>query len=111
MLEGGIFDRIQLIQNDLSVRFHDRQHFRIGEIATSDAPRFDEIDVFIIPANSGFDPARDFRLQLLVSRSVGPIEKSFLTFDLGYQLPEKYLTIDPVTSNLNSTAESRSWWK
>ena len=105
-VRGGIFDRIQLIQNDLSVRFHDRQHFRIGEIATSDAPRFDEIDVFIIPADSGFDPTSDFRLQLLVSRPVGPIEKSFLTFDLGYQLPEKYLIIDPVTPDLGSTNEN-----
>ena len=105
-VRGGIFDRIQLIQDDLSVRFHDRQHFRIGEIATSDAPRFDEIDVFIIPANSGFDPTRDFRLQLLVSRPVGPIEKSFLTFDLGYQLPEKYLIVDPVTPDFSSTNEN-----
>src|SRR5690606_23695123 len=32
-----------------------------------------------------------FRIQLLVQREVGAIEKVFTTFDLGYQLPPKYL--------------------
>lgn len=96
-VRGGIFDRIQLIQDDISVRFHDRQHNRVGEIAAAGAPAFSEMDLFIIPADSGFDPARDFRLQLLVQRPVGPIDKVFLTFDLGYLLPDVYLkTVAPV---------------
>ncbi|WP_428643958.1 4Fe-4S binding protein [Roseibium sp.] len=90
-VRGGIFDRIQLIQDDISARFHDRQHNRVGEIAAEGAPAFSEMDLFIVPADSGFDPARDFRLQLLVQRAVGPIDKVFLTFDLGYQLPDAYL--------------------
>ncbi len=90
-VRGGIFDRIQLIQDDISVRFHDRQHNRVGEIAAEGAPTFTEKDLFIIPAESGFDPAKDFRLQLLVQRAVGPIDKVFLTFDLGYRLPATYL--------------------
>ncbi len=90
-VRGGIFDRIQLIQNDVSVRFHDRQHNRLGEIAAAGAPAFSEMDLFVIPAGSGFDPAKDFRLQLLVQRPVGPIDKVFLTFDVGYQLPGSYL--------------------
>ncbi|MBN9672713.1 4Fe-4S binding protein [Roseibium aggregatum] len=95
-VRGGIFDRIQLIQDDISVRFHDRQQTRVGEIATDGAPAFTEMDLFIIPADSEFDPAGDFRLQLLVQRAVGPIDKVFLTFDLGYRLPETYLkTVAP----------------
>jgi NosR/NirI family nitrous oxide reductase transcriptional regulator len=90
-VRGGIFDRIQLIQDDISVRFHDRQQNRVGTIAADGAPAFTEMDLFIIPADSGFDPAKDFRLQLLVQRPVGPIDKVFLTFDLGYRLPDAYL--------------------
>jgi len=90
-VRGGIFDRIQLIQDDISVRFHDRQHTRVGEIAASGAPAFTEMDIFVIPADSDFDPAKDFRPQLLVQRAVGPIDKVFLTFDLGYRLPDAYL--------------------
>ncbi len=90
-VRGGIFDRIQLIQDDISVRFRDRQHKRLGVVAADDAPTFKELDMFTIPADSGFDPSKPFRLQLLVHRTIGAIEKTFLTFDLGYQLPQQYL--------------------
>ncbi|MDC0659011.1 4Fe-4S binding protein [Leisingera sp. SS27] len=90
-VRGGIFDRIQLIQGDASVRFFDKQHKRLGALATDDSPSFTELDLFKIPADAEFDPAEPFRLQLLVQRSVGALERAFLTFDLGYKLPEQYL--------------------
>ena len=90
-VRGGIFDRIVLIQDDVSVRFRDRMHKRIVSLAAEGAPAFTEADLFKIPADSGFDPSKPFRIQLLVQREVGPIEKLFTTFDPGYQLPEKYL--------------------
>lgn len=90
-VRGGIFDRIVLIQNDVSVRFRDRLHKRINTIAAEGAPAFNESDMFKIPADSGFDPTQPFRIQLLVQRDVAAIERVFTTFDLGYQLPAKYL--------------------
>ena len=90
-VRGGIFDRIVLIQDDVSVRFHDKQHRRINSLAADGAPAFNEADLFKIPANTDFDPTQPFRIQLLVQREVGAIEKVFTTFDLGYQLPQKYL--------------------
>ena len=90
-VRGGIFDRIVLIQDDVSVRFRDRDHRRLGGIALPGAPEFTEMDLFRIPAGLGFDPAKPFRIQLLAQREVGPIEKVFHTFDLGYQLPQKYM--------------------
>jgi len=91
-VRGGIFDRIQLIQGDNSVRFRDRGHRRLGEIAADDAPTFNELDLFKIPADAEFDPTQPWRIQLLANREVGPVEKTFLTFDLGYNLPERYRT-------------------
>ena len=90
-VRGGIFDRIQLIQGDNSVRFFDKQQRRLGELATDDSPSFTELDIFKIPANSEFDPTEPFRIQLLAQRVVGAIDKTFLTFDLGYKLPEQYM--------------------
>ncbi len=90
-VRGGIFDRIVLIQDDVSVRFRDRQHRRAG-VAAPGAPTFTEVDLFKIPADSGFDPAKPFRIQLLVHRDVAAIEKVFTTFDLAYDLPKSYLT-------------------
>ncbi|MCW3784015.1 NosR/NirI family protein [Defluviimonas sp. CAU 1641] len=90
-VRGGIFDRIQLIQGDSAVRFFDKQHRRLGVVAAEGAPSFTELDIFKIPADAGFDPAEPFRIQLLAQRAIGAVEKTFLTFDLDYRLPERFL--------------------
>jgi len=118
-VRGGIFDRIQLIQGDNSVRFFDKQQRRLGDLATSDSPSFSELDIFKIPADAEFDPAEPFRLQLLAQRAVGAVEKTFLTFDLGYKLPEHYLVpvVSPVVVNSDTeeaAAKAALWqriWK
>ena len=91
-VRGGIFDRFQLVQGDESVRFRDRHHKRLGTIAAEGAPKFKDVDLFVIPEDLAFDPARGWRLELLAARATGPTRKAFLTFDLGYQPPERYLT-------------------
>jgi NosR/NirI family nitrous oxide reductase transcriptional regulator len=89
-VRGGIFDRIELVQGTETVRFRDKLHRRIGSIAAEGAPRFPEIGVFAIPDDVDFDPAQPWRLQLLVQRSVGALERAFTSFSLGYQIPERY---------------------
>jgi NosR/NirI family transcriptional regulator, nitrous oxide reductase regulator len=90
-VRGGIFDRIELVQDLESVRFHDKAHTRIGDLAAAGAPRFKEISLFALPPDSRFDPAKPWQLKLLVQRAIGALEKAFLTFDLRYLPPEKYL--------------------
>ena len=94
-VRGGIFDRIQVIQGENSFRFRDRQHKRLGRIAADGAPEMTETDLFIIPSDGGFDPAEPWRLQLLLHRPVGAIEKLFLTHDLGYSLPARFIETMP----------------
>lgn len=103
-VRGGIFDRIVLIQDDVSVRFRDRMHKRLVAVSAEGAPEFVESDLFKIPADVGFDPTKPFRLQLLVQREVGPIEKVFTTFDLGYQLPQQYLRPVAVAAGADPSA-------
>jgi NosR/NirI family nitrous oxide reductase transcriptional regulator len=90
-VRGGIFDRFELVQEDASVRFRDRNHRRLGDLAAEGAPEFREIGLFIVPEGSGFAPTEPWRLQLLVQRALGGRDKAFITFDLGYTLPEKYV--------------------
>lgn len=90
-VRGGIFDRFQVIQGDESLRFRDRQHKRLGAIAVTGAPEFETVDLFLTPDGQTFDPARGWRLDLLVARATGPTQKAFLTFDVGYRPPERYL--------------------
>ena len=94
-VRGGIFDRIELIQGENSIRFRDRNHTRIGDIAAAGAPRLPEIGIFVVPDNATLDPAQPWRLQLLVQRATGAQDKAFLTFDLGYKLPGKFLRAVP----------------
>lgn len=107
-VRGGIFDRIQLIQGDTAVRFNDKQHKRLGRLATDDAPSFSELDIFRVPADSGFDPAEAFRLQLLVQRAVGAIDKAFITFDLGYRIPDRHTEKLAVDAAAASNPQIRS---
>ena len=93
-VRGGVFDRIQLIQNDLSVRFRDKNHRRIGKVEADGAPSLSENDLFLLPEGSAFDPTKPWRLQLLVQRSVGAVERAFVTFDLGYRLPDRFIATE-----------------
>lgn len=91
-VRGGIFDRISLIQGDSSIRFRDREHRRLGDIATEGVPDFVELDLFRVQADAEFDPAEPWRMQLLAQRDVAALERVFTTFELSYQLPNTYLT-------------------
>jgi NosR/NirI family nitrous oxide reductase transcriptional regulator len=98
-VRGGIFDRFQVVQGETSIRFRDKNHKRLRRIAADGAPRFKEVDLFILPEVAEFDPAEPWRLELLVARPTGPVSKAFLTFDLGYSVPDIYLkTVPPLPS-------------
>ena len=50
-------------------------------------------------ATESFDPTVPWRLKLLVQRAIGARDKAFLTFDLDYAVPDKYLiTEKPVVT-------------
>src|ERR1019366_6358219 len=90
-VRGGIFDRIELIQDTNSIRFRDRDHTRLGNLAAEGAPDFPEIALFVVPPEFALDPTEPWMLQLLVQRVVATREKAWLTFNLGYTLPDAYM--------------------
>ncbi|MCW9048659.1 MAG: NosR/NirI family protein [Gammaproteobacteria bacterium] len=92
-VRGGIFDRFQVIQGDMSIRFHDRYHKRLRSIAAEGSPDLKDVDLFRTPAELKFNGADAWKLELLVGRNIGPIKKVFLTFDLNYKTPDEYLII------------------
>jgi NosR/NirI family transcriptional regulator, nitrous oxide reductase regulator len=94
-VRGGIFDRIELTQDTNSIRFRDRDHTRLGSLAAEGAPDFPEIALFTLPSEFAFDPTEPWVLQLLVQRVVATREKAWLTFDLGYTLPNLYVKREP----------------
>jgi NosR/NirI family nitrous oxide reductase transcriptional regulator len=90
-VRGGIFDRIELEQGGSGIRFRDRNHERLGDLAAKGAPAFREIGLFTVPPDFSFDPTEPWDLRLLVQRATGAREKAFLTFDLPYTLPDRYI--------------------
>ncbi|MCR4269259.1 NosR/NirI family protein [Nitratireductor sp. ZSWI3] len=94
-VRGGIFDRIELLQAGQGVRFRDRDHTRLAELAADGAPSLREIALFSMPADFEFDVTQPWELQLLVHRRVGARDKVTLPLTLGYTVPERYLTQVP----------------
>ena len=107
-VRGGIFDRIEVHQGTETIRFRDRLHRRINSIVADGAPNLREIGTFIIPDDAQFDAAEPWTLRLLVQRSTGALTRSFVSFDLGYQLPERYIAAPgPVAPEPAETADTR----
>ena len=102
-VRGGIFDRFQIVQGDTSIRFHDNYHKRLRRLDAEGAPDLKEVDLFRTPADLSFDAAAAWRLELLVGRNIGPSEKAFLTFDLDYDPPPKYLAFSEVETPLEDS--------
>ncbi len=115
-VRGGIFDRIEIVQGDGILRFRDRDHTRLGDLAAPGAPNFPEVSLFVAPQGERFDAAAPWRLKLLVQRSIGARDKAFLTFDLDYAVPDKYLVTEkptvtiapPPVATPNATAQATS---
>jgi len=62
----------------------------------------------VVPEGATLDPAQPWRLQLLVQRATGAREKSFLTFDLGYRLPDKFLKPEQPPASTTAPVQSSS---
>ena len=111
-VRGGIFDRFQIIQGDTSIRFHDQYHKRLRHITAEGAPELKDVDLFRTPDNMNFNAAEPWKLELLVGRDVGPTEKLFLTFDLDYEPPKKYLLFTEVEGQRSDNTDSEEpFWK
>lgn len=104
-VRGGIFDRIELVQGAETIRFIDRLHRRVGAVQADGAPELDEMDVFIVPPDAEFDAAGPWRLQLLVQRAIGALDKAFVSFGLAYELPEKYTQAAPSSAAVPTPTE------
>ncbi|WP_372840486.1 4Fe-4S binding protein [Phaeovulum sp.] len=87
----GQYDRIELIQDGKTIRFNSRDYMSIYQFHVEGAPILDEIGLLAIPAFAEFDPTKPWRLQLLVQRNMGAIDRAYLTYGLGFALPSNFV--------------------
>lgn len=95
-VRGGIFDRIELLQDGQGLRFHDHDHTRIPTLAATGSPKLREIALFVVPKDFTFNVTEPWELQLLVQRTAGA-KKAVLPYNVGYALPDGYVKTDKVT--------------
>lgn len=109
-VRGGIFDRIELLQDGQGVRFRDRDHTRLGDLAAGGAPRLREIALFMIPEDFVFDATQPWEIQMLAQRAWGARDKATLPFDLGYVLPDQYVKVEaaPAPATPPAAAEAEA---
>lgn len=94
-VRGGIFDRIQLHQNENAIAFRDLDHERITDLYIQGVPKFTEMSVFKIRAQHKFDPGADWQFELLVRRQTGPVDSLFTSFKGSYDMLDKYVDTPP----------------
>ncbi len=90
-VRGGIFDRIQIHQQDNAFSFRDLDQYRINDLYIDGVPRFKEMSIFIVREHQNFDPGKNWQLELLVRRQTGPVDSVFTSFKADYEPLEKYL--------------------
>ncbi|WP_431858211.1 4Fe-4S binding protein [Azospirillum sp.] len=110
---AGLFDRVQVVQGTRTFRLAARQHRPVDRVVLAGAPEFRETALFVMPADSGFDPTRPWRLDLLVTAQGAGGDPVFASFTLPYSLPDRYL---PATAGARSSAPVAApdwrdvWW-
>ncbi len=88
-VRGGIFDRFQIVQGTNSWLLTDKLYKNMGNV--HNGPNFKEVGLFRLPENSEFDPTASWRVQLLIQRAVGPIQKAFVVKALDYIVPPRFV--------------------
>jgi len=90
-VRGGIFDRIQILQNGEAFAFRDLDHNRVTDLYVAGAPKFSEMSLFIVRAQHEFNPGVDWQLELLVRRQLGAVDSLFTSFKGDYHTLDKYV--------------------
>jgi transcriptional regulator of nitric oxide reductase/ferredoxin len=93
---SGVFDRLELVQGNKTFRLQADDHQGFEQLAIADGLDLREMALFTLPGERGFDPARAWRLRLLVKGVETDGVTPFALFDLPYSLPQRYVAAPAV---------------
>ncbi len=112
---SGVFERLQIVQGSKTIPLRADDHRGVDRLKAVGAPDFREIGVFRIAADSGFDPAQPWRLELLVA-AAGP-SKLPQSFALDYRVPQAFVIAPPAQTAAGRPEEPQPelwqqiWWE
>ncbi|WP_317932731.1 4Fe-4S binding protein [Halioxenophilus sp. WMMB6] len=85
---GTLPDRIALTQHDLPIALRDLNFFHMSAPAlVADAPQLDNLRLFRIRSQAGFNPAEPFQLSLTISLTKNFLQSQAVEFNHTQQLP------------------------
>ena len=102
-LRSGVFDRIQLVQDERTIVLTGAQHHRIDRLPIPGAPELREISVFVLPAEAPFQSDRPWRIELAVAEG-----SATAVFALPYALPARHV-LPPVREDTAGQDDGPLW--
>jgi len=86
----GVFERIEIVQADRTIRLRADDHVRVDRLRTAGTPELREIGLFRIARTSGFDATAPFRLDLTLARDTpSPVPAPVISLE--YRVPALYV--------------------
>lgn len=106
---SGYFDRIEVIQGERTFKLKKDDYLRIDELALRDAPPLNELSVFRLSAQDGFDAAKPFRVEVLAERARDDGTIASIRMPLTYRLPDAYVHAPPPASRDEAPLWVAAW--
>ncbi|MGD9785638.1 MAG: 4Fe-4S binding protein [Hyphomicrobiaceae bacterium] len=105
--ETGVFERIEVIQDDKTIKVGAADFLRIDKLAPKDAPTFREISVFRVRSESGLRAGKPFRVEITAERERDDGSLAAIRLPVNYALPREYML--PASNGAELTAEQPLW--
>jgi transcriptional regulator of nitric oxide reductase/ferredoxin len=90
-IRSGIFDRLQLVQGERTIRLRKDDHVRVDELNLDAGQELRELALFILRASDEFSPSRPWRLEILVEGEDDAGAPVLASFVRSYELPGLYV--------------------
>jgi len=108
----GYFERLQLVQGNKTIRLTREMHQRAPRLMIANGIEFRELSLFTLPVESGFNPAKPWRLELLVESDEADGEPQYTGFPLNYVIPKKLLKASAAsTASIKQASIDRPLWE
>ncbi len=104
-VRSGVFERVEIRQGERTITPTRERHRNVERLGAPDSPTPREVGIFIVPADSGFDPLAPWRLSFLVERESAPPA----TLELSYRLPERYRLTAVAVENGTAMPDRPLW--
>jgi transcriptional regulator of nitric oxide reductase/ferredoxin len=104
-VRSGNFERVEIRQGERTLRLTREQHRNVERLRASESPAPREIGIFVVPAETGFDPLAPWRLSFLVERENAPPT----ALELTYRLPERYRLNTGVEGDVAAMSDEPLW--